>query len=117
MDSMPRERAEALLREVGRRLAVASGGETTGTHEQRVAAGAALLTALGGDVEVTREPDALYIRGSGCPLSATVEHHPALCRSIEALLTDVTGAPARQCCDYEGRPRCRFAFDAAGAAA
>ncbi|HET6230724.1 MAG TPA: hypothetical protein VFE05_11695, partial [Longimicrobiaceae bacterium] len=117
VDTLPRRRANAMLRDVGRRLARGTGGEATGTLEQRVSAAAAILTSLGGDVEVTQDEGALYIRGSGCPLSATVSHHPALCRTVEALLTEVVGAPTRQACEHGTRPRCRFVIETVDSAA
>jgi predicted ArsR family transcriptional regulator len=117
VDTLPARRANALLREVGRRLARGTGGEASGTLGHRVNAAAAILTALGGDVEVTREKGTLHIRGSGCPLSATVSQQPSLCRTVETLITDVVGSPARQCCDHGDRPRCRFAIEVVGSAA
>jgi predicted ArsR family transcriptional regulator len=117
VDTLPRSQANAMLRDVGRRLARGTGGEASGTLAQRVRTAAAILTSLGGDVVVTQEEKALHIRGSGCPLSATVSHHPALCRTVEALLTEVVGSPARQSCDHGNRPRCRFAIKRADAAA
>jgi hypothetical protein len=82
-----------------------------------VRAAAAVLTALGGDVEVIREKGTLHIRGSGCPLSATVSQQPALCRTVQTLVAEVVGAPARQCCEHGDRPRCRFAIEVTGSAA
>lgn len=107
----PPEQLDAVLRETGRQLAQQSGGAATGSLEHRVRAAAAVLTALGGDVAVTRENGALQIRGSGCPLSATVSKHPELCRAVETLVAEVSGAPARSCCEHGERPRCCFAID------
>jgi predicted ArsR family transcriptional regulator len=117
MDTLPRKRADELLREVGRRLARGTGGEAPGTLAHRVDAAAAILTALGGDVQVTREDGVLHIRGSGCPLSATVSRQPALCRTVQTLIAEVVGSPARQCCEHGDRPRCRFAIEIVGSAA
>jgi hypothetical protein len=69
------------------------------------------LTALGGDVTVAREEGSLRIRGSGCPLSAAVSKQPGLCRAVETLVSEVTGARARTCCEHGERPRCCFAID------
>lgn len=118
VDRLPPRRANALLREVGRRLARGRAGTgRPGTTKQGVHAAAAVLTALGGDVEVVREGGAFHIRGSGCPLSASVSRHPELCHAVETLVAEIAGRPARQCCDHRGRPRCRFAIDSAESAA
>jgi predicted ArsR family transcriptional regulator len=109
--SCPPEQADALLRSTGRRLAAQVGGRASGTFENRVRAAAAVLTALGGDVEVTGEDAALRISGSGCPLSATVSRQPELCRAVETLVAEVAGANATSYCEHGLRPRCRFAFD------
>lgn len=111
LDTLPRKRADQLLRDVGRRLASSAGGEASGTLEQRVHAAAAVLTALGGDVEVIREDGAMHIRGSGCPLSVTVSCHPQLCQALETMLAEIVGSHASQRCDHRGRPRCGFTIE------
>jgi Predicted transcriptional regulator len=111
VETLPTRRAEAVLREVGHRLARAIDHEPSAPLAQRVQAAASTLTALGGDVEVSEEDGALHIRGFGCPLSASVSRQPALCRAVETLVGEIAGSPARQYCDHHGRPRCRFAID------
>ncbi len=74
----------------------------------RTRAAAGVLTALGGDVEFSNEDGDLAIRGSGCPLSATVSKRPELCRAVEALIAEVAGADVRMCCEHGERPRCCF---------
>jgi predicted ArsR family transcriptional regulator len=114
VDTLPPKRADELLRDVGRRLARGTGGEASGTLEHRVTAAAAVLTALGGDVEVAHEDGAMLIRGSGCPLSAAVSHQPALCRTVETLVAEIVGSPVQQRCEHRDRPRCRFAIGVVG---
>ncbi|HEY9226510.1 MAG TPA: ArsR family transcriptional regulator [Gemmatimonadaceae bacterium] len=111
IQACPPDQTDELLRDTGRRLAWQVGGRATGSLENRVRAAAAVLTALGGEVEVTREDGALRIRGSGCPLSATVSKQPKLCRAVETLVAEVTGAHTRSCCEHGERPRCCFAID------
>ena len=111
VESCPPDQADELLRNTGRRLAAQVGGRANGSLENRVRAAAAVLTALGGDVEVTRDNGALQIRGSGCPLSATVSRQPELCRAVETLVAEVAGANAVSCCEHGDRPRCCFAID------
>jgi predicted ArsR family transcriptional regulator len=111
VNACPPDQIDALLRDAGRRLARQAGGRATGTLENRVRAAAAALTALGGDVTVAHEEGSLRIRGSGCPLSASVSKQPGLCRAVETLVSEVAGAHARTCCEHGERPRCCFAID------
>ncbi len=101
------DEVEALMREVGRRLA-AGHGETAGDLEARLAVAVAVLGELGGLAELERGDGEFIIRGYSCPLAAVVPGHPEACRLAEALLTEVVGAPVRECCD-RGEPfRCCF---------
>jgi predicted ArsR family transcriptional regulator len=108
VNTFPPDQAEALFRDVGRKLALQLGGRASGNVEQRARSAAAVMTALGGDVEVTRERGATRIRGSGCPLSAAVSKTPELCVAMEALVAEVAGANAKTCCSHGERPQCCF---------
>jgi predicted ArsR family transcriptional regulator len=108
VDELPHERSDELLRNVGRRLASGAGGRARGTLEERVHAAAGILTALGGAVDVVVENGVPTIRGHGCPLSAAVARRPEMCRAVETLVSEIAGAPARECCDHGERPRCCF---------
>ncbi|HEU4631749.1 MAG TPA: helix-turn-helix domain-containing protein [Gemmatimonadaceae bacterium] len=110
VDELPTARVEALMRDVGRRLADGAGSPPAdgAALEERVRAAAALLTALGGEVDVVHEDGVPTIRGCGCPLSVAVARRPELCRAVETLVAEVTGAPARACCEHGDRPRCCF---------
>jgi predicted ArsR family transcriptional regulator len=114
VDELPRERSDELLRNVGRRLASGAGGQARGTLEQRVHAAAGVLTALGGEVDVVVENGVPTIRGHGCPLSAAVARRPETCRAVETLVSEIAGAPVRECCDHGERPRCRFRVGSVG---
>jgi hypothetical protein len=37
-----------------------------------------------------------------------------VCRMIESFLAEVVGAPVKECCDREGRPRCCFEIATGG---
>jgi predicted ArsR family transcriptional regulator len=113
VDELPRDRADALLREVGRRLARGAGGRASGTLEARAQAAGAVLGTLGGDVEVVEEEGTLRIRGYACPLSAAVARRPEVCRAVQTLVGEIVGAPVRECCEHGARPRCGFAVDPA----
>jgi predicted ArsR family transcriptional regulator len=110
---LPADQVDALLREVGRRLARGAGGQASGTLEQRAHAAAAVLAALGGEVDVRTEADAIRLHGHGCPLSAAVSRHPRVCHAVETLVAEVMGVPVRECCSHGARPSCGFAVDAA----
>lgn len=109
---MPAADTEAILLEAGSRLASVVPGPSTGL-EERVREAAALLNELGGDVAVEREEGGLRIRGSGCPLSATVARRPEACRAVQGLLSEVIGAPVALCCERQPRPRCCFTVPSA----
>jgi predicted ArsR family transcriptional regulator len=100
-----RARAVELLRAVGRRVA----SEVASPEpEARVAAAAAALAGLGGDVEVERTAEGWHLRGYGCPLSAVTAGHPEVCALAQALVEEITGRPVTECCDRSDRPRCGF---------
>jgi len=70
-----------------------------------------VLEDLGGIVEIEEDttPRAkVRLRGYSCPLTSVAASHPEVCRLIEAFLAEVVGAPVKECCDREGRPRCCF---------
>ncbi|HEX5580125.1 MAG TPA: helix-turn-helix domain-containing protein [Gemmatimonadaceae bacterium] len=109
VDQLPADQAAELLHEVGRRLAASLGGTAPGAPDERLRAAAAVLTALGGEVDVVREGGVARLRGWGCPLSVAVARRPELCRAVESLVSEVAGTPVRQCCEHGPRPRCCFA--------
>lgn len=103
------DEVEAILRESGRRLAaqspVASGGDARAGLE----AAAAALNQLGGLAEVEERNGALSIHGHSCVLAALTPTHPEVCRLAAAFVSEVAGAPLRECCEREGVAHCRFA--------
>jgi predicted ArsR family transcriptional regulator len=103
------ERATALLRAVGQQAA--SGTAAPADREGRVAAAAAALRSLGGDVEVQRTDQGYTLQGYGCPLSAVTANHPRVCALALAVVEEITGGPVTECCERDGRPRCRFRID------
>src|ERR671938_318767 len=102
---MPAAETEAVLLEAGGRLASAVPAPSTGLAE-RVREAAALLNELGGDIMVEQLAGEFRIRGSGCPLSATVARRPEACRAVQGLLSEIIGAPVVLCCERQPRPRC-----------
>lgn len=112
VSELPPNQAAELLRRVGRRLASDAGGTAAGTVDQRFHAAAAVLRSLGGEVDVVVEDGALRLRGYGCPLAFTTARRPELCGAVEAMVTEIVGAPVRECCEHGARPRCCFAVAA-----
>jgi predicted ArsR family transcriptional regulator len=101
----------AIMRDVGARLTAASGtSPNTSKHdlEAGARAAAAVLASLGAEVDVEREGDGWVIRGYACPLAEAVRAQPKTCRAVEALVSNVAGAPAHEHCERGDSVRCRF---------
>lgn len=103
---------EALFRDVGRRLAEGVDGTGISSRprelEAKVNAAAAVLTALGAEIDVERTTTGYLLRGHACPLSDAVRVQPRVCRAIEELVAGVTGAKVVECCDRSGTSKCCF---------
>lgn len=100
---------EALLREVGRRVAAAYGSEVKAADVRgRVAEAVRVLGELGGLAEVEEAADGLVIRGFDCPLAEAVAGHPAACRLAETLLSELVGVPVAERCQHGTPPKCAF---------
>lgn len=97
---------EALLREVGKRLAGTR--PSSGDVKSRAHTAAAVLTELGGIVEVEEQEGSIHLRGLSCPLADAVRTHPAVCRAAESLVAELVGVPVRERCERGERPRCCF---------
>ena len=117
-NALPAEQVDALMREAGKGLAneLPAAKRRPGSLHARVLAASELLnTELGAVTHVERN-GGFVIRGVGCPLAALTGKHPAVCRAMESLLTELLDAEVRECCDREARPRCCFEIDNRGAA-
>ena len=101
------EESEALLREVGRRIAegrkVPDGGVRVRLEEA-----VATLNELGGLAELEEQDGGFLIRGYSCPLVAVTPDHPEVCRMAETLISELAAAPVREHCDRETEPHCCF---------
>lgn len=101
-----RERAIELLRAVGQQAAA---GARAGTNtKQKIEAAADLFRGMGTDIEVQRTPDGWRLQGYACPLSAVTSGHPEVCELAKAVIETIVGAPAKECCQRGGIPRCAF---------
>lgn len=107
-ERMPHEEVDAVLREVGQRLA-ATVPPLTGTVEERMPAVIDVLADMGGLAELDASNHSVIIRGYDCPISSAVRSHPDACRVLESLLETVLGTPIEEHCDRGNPPRCCFA--------
>ena len=107
-DTLPEREARRVLRETGRRLAASVGGRAPGDLQARARAAAAVLTALGGAVQVEERRGSATIRGAACPLATAVSRTPQICHAVETLVGEIAGAKATERCDRSDRPHCCF---------
>ena len=98
---------QALLREVGRRIAAARGA-SPGSVREKAEVAATVLTELGGIVDVEEQDGRITLRGYSCPLADAVRAHPATCQAVESMVAELTGGTVQERCDRAGRPRCCF---------
>jgi predicted ArsR family transcriptional regulator len=111
-DRMSGDELDAMLRELGHRLAAdhMPDGTVSGLDARAIHA-VGVLSEIGGMAEIVEEAGQtgnLVIRGFSCPLREAVEARPEACAIAETLLTDLIGAPVHECCAKTGDPRCCF---------
>ena len=112
-NALPRRQVDALLRQVGRNLAAQlSSSRPSGTLRTRVTGASEVLNRQLGAVTHVEQNGNYVIRGEGCPLSALTGKHPAVCRAMESLVTELVGASVHECCERAERPRCCFEIKA-----
>ena len=102
------QEAEQLMEAAGHRLGAAISKNPSDSAETRVANAVAVLNSLGGDTQVERSEGRLVIRGCGCPLASVTGRRPEVCKAVQALVSDIIGAPVSECCNRGDRPQCRF---------
>ena len=109
-ESLPGAQVETLLRKTGKALGkqLTAGRRPSGSLRSRAALASQLLNEQLGALTRVEQNGALVIRGAGCPLSALTGKHPGVCLAMESLVGHIVGAPTRQCCVRDGRPRCCF---------
>jgi DeoR family transcriptional regulator, suf operon transcriptional repressor len=108
-EALPAQEVETLLRRTGRELArELSEKKISGAPRSRAAAASKLMNEHLGALTRVAGNGAIVIRGAGCPLAALTGKHRGVCLAMESLVTEIVGAPVRECCDRDGRPRCCF---------
>ena len=117
-ERLSKEELEGLLADAGNRLA--SGvRQPSGSLRQRAEAASETLNQLGG-LSAVQEMDngARYlIQSHGCPIGVAVSTRPEICEAIVGLISRLTGAEVRSCCERSGRPSCCFELRHAGVTA
>lgn len=112
-DALPARDVDRLMRQVGARLAEQlpiHTRPTAGLGARVAAASEVLNNQLGAVTHV--EADGKYlIRGVSCPLAAVTGKHPAVCRALESMLSEIIGARVNECCERESRPKCCFEIE------
>jgi DeoR family suf operon transcriptional repressor len=108
-DRLEPRQLRPFLRAVGQRLAQ-NVEQPPGDLENRVTAASKLLNHLGGlsSVEEVEEGSRYSIQSRGCPVGAAVRTRPEVCEAIMALVSELTGARVRSCCQRGERPSCCF---------
>jgi predicted ArsR family transcriptional regulator len=109
-EGLPSDQLEAMLRQAGKRLAheLGRGQRFGGGLRSRVAAVSEMMNQHLGAVTHVESNGGVVIRGGGCPLAALTGKHRGVCQAMESFVSEIAGAPVRECCDREGRPRCCF---------
>jgi predicted ArsR family transcriptional regulator len=99
----------AAMREVGKRVADNHLLEVKGqSRTKRIEAALRILRDLGGSATFEKSDGKHFIRGNGCPLAAATSRHPEACLIAETLLSEIIGAPVKECCIHGAAPSCRF---------
>ena len=112
-EALPAQQVEALLRSTGKGLAhdLAGGKRVSGSLKSRVSAASELMNEHLGASTRVEGTGGIVIRGAGCPLAALTGKHRGVCLAMESLVSEIVGAPARECCHREERPRCCFEIE------
>lgn len=99
----------AAMREVGKKIADNHLDEIKGkSRKQRIDTALRILKDLGGAANFEESEGKHFIRGKGCPLAAATSRHPEACLIAESLLSQIIGAPVKECCIHGAAPSCRF---------
>jgi len=99
----------AAMRQVGKRVADNHLLEVKGkSRNKRIEAALRILKDLGGSATFEKSEGKHFILGHGCPLAAATSRHPEACLIAERLLSEIIGAPVKECCIHGSTPSCRF---------
>jgi DeoR family transcriptional regulator, suf operon transcriptional repressor len=108
-EGLPAEQLESLLREAGQRLAHQLAGEPLGRGlKSRAVKASELMNEHLGALTQVEANGQIVIKGAGCPLAALTGKHRGVCLAMESFVTEIVGAPVRECCERVDGPRCCF---------
>jgi predicted ArsR family transcriptional regulator len=102
------EEVEAILREVGHRMAEPHRLPDSNGLEERLEQAVTVLASLGGQARIEREDGKIFIRGAGCPLSEVTANHAEMCTLVETLLAEIIDARVLESCQRGPSPHCCF---------
>lgn len=107
--------ADPILQETGRRLGQMQKPDVMVSEASvRVSHARDVLEEMGGLPRVHEEEGRYRLKGSSCPLSASVRSHGEVaCDLARAMIEELTELPVERRCDAEGEcPQCEFVVDA-----
>ena len=102
------EQIEAVLREVGHRMAVPHTEPGATPLKERLEQAVKIFASLGGQARIERGDGKVLIRGAGCPLAAATADHAEVCEMVRTLLAKVIDAPVCEICQRGPSPHCCF---------
>jgi predicted ArsR family transcriptional regulator len=97
-----------VLRDTGRRLAIANTRKTNGDLHSRIETAVNVLEELGGAAKIVSENSHTKIQVESCPFTDVVSEHPEVCRIAESMIEEMVGVPVKEKCDRTGSPKCCF---------
>lgn len=106
-DELSRDELVALMERTGRRIGTST-QPVPADRESLRARAAELLDELGASATVELVGDDITIEGSLCPLASAVSRRTEVCEALRAFLAAALRTEVKQCCRYDGRPRCGF---------
>ena len=109
---LSRAEFDVLMHEVGKGL-VPPTGRPPKSLADRITGAQELLGSFGALTEVSESEGSYTILGYGCPLAAVTADHPEACRTLEALIGELVGAPTVAACERYERKSCCFEIKAA----
>jgi predicted ArsR family transcriptional regulator len=100
---------DSIVREIGRRLADSCRLENKNPSLfERADHALKVFADFGAHARIEREEKKLTIRGTACPLAATVSAHPNVCALLETLLSRLLNLPVHERCTKGANPQCCF---------
>lgn len=99
------------LSDLGRSVAGDAKPASDADLDARVEQTVASIESLGGLAVATKHDDAIVIQSEKCLFADAVAENPEVCKVVEAIVTDIVGAPATERCDRNGPPKCRFRIE------